>query len=67
MVLEFYSQDSYGAYVKSEMAGTLRNAGGDCGNGSETLIVQTEVAKTNETNKRSGALREYDGWFNQRR
>lgn len=28
MVLEFYSQDSYGAYVKSEMAGTLRNAGG---------------------------------------
>lgn len=45
MVLECYSQGGYGVYVEGKTAGTLRNAGGDYGGGSETLIIQPEVVK----------------------
>ena len=38
--MKTYSQISYGDYREEETAVTLRHAGGDCGGGSEGLIVQ---------------------------
>lgn len=38
-----YNQISYGEYEESEAAVTLRNSGGDCGGGSEVLVIDTLV------------------------
>lgn len=36
-----YSQIKYGAYESAECAVTLRNSGGDCGGGSEVLVLES--------------------------
>lgn len=38
--MKTYTQIKYGEYEDTEQSVTLRANGGDCGGGSETLIVQ---------------------------
>lgn len=39
-----YNQTAFGEYEEDEAAVTLRNSGGDCGGGSEVLIVLQDDA-----------------------
>lgn len=43
MVLECYSEYNYDGYNESDKAAPLKNAGGNCGGGSENLVAQSPI------------------------